>query len=128
MVMAWLYNVIDKALHGSVAYANTAREVWIDLEERYSQGNSIRIHQLKREMSLVGQEKLSVTEYFSKLMSVWDEVGTYQVLPACSCNCKGGKEMASMLEQEKVHQFSIGLDDKKIQYSEIQHFVPRTAP
>uniref|UniRef100_A0A7C9A7L8 Retrotransposon Copia-like N-terminal domain-containing protein n=1 Tax=Opuntia streptacantha TaxID=393608 RepID=A0A7C9A7L8_OPUST len=54
MVMAWLYNVIDKALHGSVAYANTAREVWIDLEERYSQRNSIRIHQLNQEMSLVG--------------------------------------------------------------------------
>ena len=35
IVMACLYNVIDKALHGSVEYANTIREVWIDLEERY---------------------------------------------------------------------------------------------
>jgi len=54
MVTAWLYNVIDNNLHGSVAYASTARAMWVDLEERYSQGNSIRIHQLKREVSLVG--------------------------------------------------------------------------
>lgn len=54
MVTAWLYNVIDKNLHGSVAYASTARAIWSDLEERYSQGNTIRIHQLKQEITLVG--------------------------------------------------------------------------
>ena len=50
MVVAWLYNVIDKILHGSVTYADTAHAIWADLKERYSQGNSIRIHQLKREI------------------------------------------------------------------------------
>lgn len=70
MVTTWLYNVIDKGLHNSVAYANTARGIWIDLEERYSQANSVQVHQLKREISLVGQDNLSVTEYFTKLKSL----------------------------------------------------------
>jgi len=113
MVTAWLYNVIDKSLHGSVAYANTARTIWIDLEERYSQPNAIRVHQLKRELSLVEQDKLSVTEYFTKLKSLWDELGTYQILPVCTCDCKCGKAVASMLEQERVHQFLMGLDHVK---------------
>jgi len=52
MVIAWLYNVIDKKLHGSVAYAEQASEIWSDLKERHSQGNEIRIHQLKREITL----------------------------------------------------------------------------
>ena len=42
MVIAWLYNIIDKALHDSVAYAEKASEIWTDLKERYSQGNEIR--------------------------------------------------------------------------------------
>jgi len=113
MVTAWLYNVIDKNLHGSVAYTSTPRAIWIDLTERYSQGNTIPIHQLKREIALVGQDNLSVTKYFTKLKSLWDELGTYQMLPGCTCDCKCGKAMASMLEQERVHQFLMGLDGKK---------------
>ena len=31
MVIAWLHNVIDKNLHGSVAYAETAKELWLIL-------------------------------------------------------------------------------------------------
>jgi len=39
MVIAWLHNVIDKSLHGSVAYAETAEELLSDLKDRYSQSN-----------------------------------------------------------------------------------------
>lgn len=64
MVKAWLCNVIDPIVYRSVTYAGSARAIWVDLEERYSQGNSIRVHQLKREIVLSGQDVLSVTEYF----------------------------------------------------------------
>lgn len=35
------------------------------------------------------------------------------MLPACTCECKCGKAMASMLEEERVHQFLMGLNHKK---------------
>jgi len=47
MVIVWLYNVIDKTLHRYMAYAKTIVAIWTNFEERYSQCNSIRIHQLK---------------------------------------------------------------------------------
>jgi len=53
MVRAWLYNVIDKKLHRSVAFVEQASEIWSDLKERYSQRDEIRIHQLKREIILI---------------------------------------------------------------------------
>ena len=59
MVIAWLYNIIDKTLHGSVAYAEKASEIWKDLKERYSQNNEIRIHQLGQEITLTKQGTLS---------------------------------------------------------------------
>jgi len=120
MVVAWLYNVIDKILHGSVTYADTAHAIWADLKERYSQGNSIRIHQLKWEITLVEQGSLSVTEYFTKLKALWDELGTYQVMPRCTCNCKCGavKEAARIFKEEKSHKFLMSLDPTK--YNTVQ--------
>lgn len=44
MVMAWIINAIDPNLHGSISHASTAREIWIDLEERFAQINTPRIH------------------------------------------------------------------------------------
>ena len=85
MVIAWLYNIIDKTLHASVAYAETASEIWTDLKERYSQVNEMRVHQLKREIALTTQDNLNVTEYFTKLKELWDELGAYQQIPTCSC-------------------------------------------
>ena len=61
MVVAWLYNIIDKTLHGSVAYAETESEIWTFLKERYSQSNEIRIHQVKQEITLTKQGILFVT-------------------------------------------------------------------
>lgn len=55
MVIAWLHNVTDKSLHGSVAYTKTAEELWSDLKDRYSQSNEIRTHQLKREITRANQ-------------------------------------------------------------------------
>lgn len=50
MVIAWLYNVIERSLYGFGAYAETAKELWSDLKDRYSLANEIRIHQLKSEL------------------------------------------------------------------------------
>jgi predicted YcjX-like family ATPase len=47
MVISWLFNALHKDLHDSVAYMDTASELWTDLEDRFSQGNAPRVHQLK---------------------------------------------------------------------------------
>lgn len=46
MVMTWIINAIDPNLYGSISHASTACEIWIDLEERFSQINAPHIHQL----------------------------------------------------------------------------------
>ena len=108
VVIAWLYNIIDKNLHGSVAYAEMARQIWTNLEERYSQGHVIRVHQIKRELSLTTQGKLSVAECFTNLNTLWDELRNYQTIHNCTCGA--GKHMSKHLEEEKIHQFLMGLD------------------
>ena len=43
MVLAWLFNSLTKDLQSGVIYFKTARDVWLDLQHRYSQGNGPRI-------------------------------------------------------------------------------------
>lgn len=76
--------MIDKNLHGSVAYAKTTEELWSDLKDRYSQSNEIRIHQLKREIALANQGNQTVTEYVTNLKILWDELSAHLVLPNCT--------------------------------------------
>lgn len=111
IVIAWLHNVVDKNLHGSVAYAEIAEELWYDLKDRYSQGNEICIHQLKRDITLTNQGSLSVREHFTKLKILWDELGRYRALP--SCNCTKDFNLNRFVEGERVHQFLMGLDTEQ---------------
>ena len=110
MVIVWLHNVIDKSLPGSIAYAETAEELWSDLKDRYSQSSEIRIHQLTREITLANQGNQMATEYFTKLKTLWDELGAYLALPNYKCTKEFN--LSKHFEGEQVHQFLMGLDTK----------------
>lgn len=85
IIISCLYNVLDKDLHSSVAYAEKASVIGTDLKEHYLQGNEIRVHQLKRDITLTTQANYIVVEYFIKLKELWNESGAYQQIPTCSC-------------------------------------------
>ena len=73
-MISWHINSLTCDLHESVTYADTTREIWIDLKERFSQGNVPRIHELKRDLSLLLQGNLSVVQYYKKFKALWDEL------------------------------------------------------
>ncbi|XP_074284160.1 uncharacterized protein LOC141608714 [Silene latifolia] len=105
MLKAWLRNVIDIKLHPSIAFEQTVSEVWAELKSRYSAGNAPRVHQLKGDLT-----ELSVLEYYTKLKTIWDEIANYSKVPNCTCGA--AVEIAKEREEEKVHQFFMGLDNK----------------
>ncbi|XP_054794910.1 uncharacterized protein LOC129300368 [Prosopis cineraria] len=99
----------------SVRYAKTAREIWLDLGERFGKGSAPRAFELCRAIVLSRQEnKQSVPTYYTKLKSLWDELMTIMPWPRCSCgNCKCGieKQIMEMKEREQLYEFLMGLDD-----------------
>nr|CAD1842353.1 unnamed protein product [Ananas comosus var. bracteatus] len=82
MIISWLFNSLAKELHDSVAYAETAREMY---------------------------DGLSIATYFTKMKALWDELSMYSTIPKCSCGA--AKEFVQEREKEKVHQFLMGLGD-----------------
>ncbi|XP_074304267.1 uncharacterized protein LOC141638981 [Silene latifolia] len=113
MIRAWLRNVIDPKLHPSIAFSQLVEKVWEELRDRYLAGNAARVHQLKNEFNELNECKQgrdSVVEYYTKLKTIWDELGNYS--KAKTCTCGTAASIAKEKEEEKVHQFLMGLDSK----------------
>lgn len=76
-------------------------------------GNKVRIHHLKEELDSCKQDKQTVMDYFGHLFGhlakMWEELDTYKPLPPCSCSASVIYE--TKREEEKVHQFVMGLDE-----------------
>ncbi|KAJ1684878.1 hypothetical protein LUZ63_016268 [Rhynchospora breviuscula] len=114
MLVSWLFNSIDSSLQPSIAYFETVKELWDDLRERFSVGNALRIHQLKADITATKQNGQSVVAYYTCLKSMWDELSQYSRVSVCTCKgctCNAAAELAKEREEERTHQFLMGLDD-----------------
>lgn len=74
-------------------------------------GNKVRVHQLKAQQAACRQEGQCVLEYYGRLCSLWEELDVYQPFPACTCGA--AKEIRKERDDDKVHQFLMGLDDSR---------------
>lgn len=105
MVKGWLKSNMDKEVRTNVRYANTAREIWIDLEERFAKESAPRVYELKRAITLLKQEKLSVPTYFTKLKGLWDKAQSIARWPkyTCgACECDLQKRLTKMLRKRAI--------------------------
>ncbi|GKV17622.1 hypothetical protein SLEP1_g28100 [Rubroshorea leprosula] len=92
-----------------LGYAESATEVWEDLKECFSQGNTSRIYELKLELATTTQQTRFVAAYLTKLKPIWDELQAHELVPTCTCGAT--KEFTKARETEKVHQFLMGLNE-----------------
>lgn len=72
--------------------------------------NGPRIFQLKRQLATISQTQNSVSHYFTKLKSVWDELQQYRLVCTC-CTCGGTKSVAEFLQYEYLMNFLMGLNE-----------------
>ena len=115
MICLQILNVIDPKLHASVAYIDTAQAMWENLNKRYAIANAPKIHQLKANLASCKQEELEVVEFYNELMEMLSELENYAKIPHCTCGkceCGTGSKVLKMVDEEKTHQFLMGLNDE----------------
>jgi hypothetical protein len=80
--------------------------------DRYTQKNGPRVFQLQKAISVVAQENSSVSCYFTKIKTLWEELNNYRPISICSCcHCGRMKSILELYSQERVLQFLMGLND-----------------
>ncbi|KAJ9554588.1 hypothetical protein OSB04_018633 [Centaurea solstitialis] len=112
IVISWILNTLSKEISPSVMYRDTAKEMWDELKERFSQGSSPRIYEIRREIVSLAQDQDSVSVYFTKLKGLSEELANYR--PHCSClkcDCGGLKDIEAYLQNEQKMNFLMGLND-----------------
>ncbi|XP_016485592.2 uncharacterized protein LOC107805989 [Nicotiana tabacum] len=112
MVLSWLLNSLSKEIAESVLYSQSAKDLWADLEDRFGQINGAKLFQLQKELSDVVQENSSVTTYFTKMKSLWDELDALNTFSACVCDCDCGAKIKNHKahQDERLLQFLMGLN------------------
>ncbi|KAM1354450.1 hypothetical protein PS2_028584 [Malus domestica] len=108
MVLSWIWQSVQGNIAHNILYCKTATAAWRDLEDRFSQGNDSRIYQIRQEIVKHRQGKLSVSDYYTKLKALWDELASYH--EPIACECEGSKAHADREEKERVMQFLMGLN------------------
>ena len=97
-----------------VACSETAYAMLNDLKKRYSVANTPKIHQLKAIIADCKQGSIEVGEFYWKLTNLWNELNNHAKVPKCSCKgckCGASEQIVAMYEEDKTHQFLMGLND-----------------
>ncbi|KAL5561318.1 hypothetical protein UlMin_031065 [Ulmus minor] len=87
--------------------------MWNDLYDRFHQGNSPRVFQIKQLLSNLIQGSSDVSGYFTKLRTLWDELKEFRPFPARSCGAI--KDLIDLQQQDYVLQFLMGLNESYTQ-------------
>nr|XP_025611892.1 uncharacterized protein LOC112705271 [Arachis hypogaea] len=98
-----------------------ASDLWNNLKICYSHGDVFRVGELKEEFYAIRQGDSTITTYFTKLKSIWEELENLRAIPSClacvnSCNC-GLKTIRDYASEEYVVKFLRGLNE---QYSTVK--------
>ncbi|XP_074298861.1 uncharacterized protein LOC141629822 [Silene latifolia] len=113
-VVSWLRATIDSSVLESIPYVEDASVMWSDLAERFAVVDGTSVHNLKTELSECRQTKgMSVTQYYGKLKSLWDALSHHEPPFACQCGkctCDISAQATKRLDNERLHQFFMGLD------------------
>lgn len=116
LVISWLHNNLSDNIKQSILFVNSARDVWLQLERRFSITNGSRKYKLNKDLFALKQNHLSISEYYTALSSLWEEIESMNSLPILTTITP---EITAFLtainvlrEEAKLFQFLNGLDDK----------------
>ncbi|XP_016512711.1 uncharacterized protein LOC107829757 [Nicotiana tabacum] len=80
---------------------------------RYGQSNGARIYEVQKDLVSVSHGSSDVSGYFKKVKRFWDEMESLDAESycICDCNCGGKHKMMKRMENHKLMQFLIGLNE-----------------
>ncbi|XP_070020436.1 uncharacterized protein [Nicotiana sylvestris] len=70
IVISWIHNLLAPVIRKSVLYCQLAKDVWMELEDRYGQLSGIRVYQVKKELASISQDSMNIPEYYARMKSV----------------------------------------------------------
>ncbi|KAK6774080.1 hypothetical protein RDI58_029319 [Solanum bulbocastanum] len=104
---------LSNEIADSVIYSKTTKDLLQELKDRFGQSNSAQLYYLQKELSDLVQRSNDITGYFTKNKRLWDELDALNTSVNCTCYCQCGEKakMGKSLQDERLIQFLMGLND-----------------
>ncbi|KAF7845046.1 uncharacterized protein G2W53_001951 [Senna tora] len=109
-VTGWLVNSMTKDLAEAYAFSSSARQLWLELEDKYGKGDRPRVFHLKKKLMTLKQNGATLDVYSNNLKKLWAEINCLQPRKKCSCDVNKLREEDD--DSNDVMQFLSGLDEK----------------
>ncbi|XP_043725793.1 uncharacterized protein LOC122672372 [Telopea speciosissima] len=109
MVTSWLIHSTIPSIANRILWTTNARDVWVDLSDRFSQQNAPRIFEIRRSISNHSQASDSVSAFYTALKSYRDELSSYRTITTCTY---GAMTMLNAhVKTDSLMDFLQGLND-----------------
>ncbi|XP_029147039.1 uncharacterized protein [Arachis hypogaea] len=115
-IVSWINHSLSPEITQSIMWIDSAEKLWKELGHRYSNGDVYRIAELEEELFATKQGDASVTAYYTKLKSIWEELENLRPILSCSrcpekCNCELSI-MRGYKEESGTVRFLRGLNEQ----------------
>ena len=113
MVTSWLLNSVTETIRNSIQYMKSAKAIWDELRIRYAQTNVPKLFALRKELSHLSQDSLSISAYFTKYRTLQEELSSMTTSPRCcgKCTCTINAQLDAHEQSLQLEQFLMGLND-----------------
>ncbi|XP_074346317.1 uncharacterized protein LOC141685090 [Apium graveolens] len=117
LVISWILFNLDETIARSVLFLKSARELWKDLEDRFGFASITQIYSLEQKLSELTQGQQSVSEFYTRIKTLWDSIDDIQPLPTCvcttsNCTCALTERIHNAQQTQRVLQFLMKLNDR----------------
>ncbi|XP_028804739.1 uncharacterized protein LOC114759689 [Neltuma alba] len=109
-VMSWLCNSMTLEISEGYLLASTAKEIWDAAKWTYSTlDNTAALLDLKRQLKDLKQGNLTVTQYYSTLTKIWQQLDLFEV--HLWKDIDDANYYRQLVEKGRTYEFLLGLND-----------------
>ncbi|XP_019162676.1 PREDICTED: uncharacterized protein LOC109159108 [Ipomoea nil] len=101
IVCSWLFKSVDTTIAQSIIHFDKCRDIWEDLRKRFSQCDAQRISILQSEIYNLRQGTLSISDYYTKSCTLWEQMNTLRSIPICRCNPRCSCGLTAEVRKER---------------------------
>ena len=116
MVLSWIQRSVSANVLKSIVFFDKAYDAWKDLHDRFDQGDMFRISDIQEDICRLTQGTLGISDYYTELKSLWDELENFRPLPSCQCSipcsCGAIQSMRLFRDQDYTIRFLKGLNEE----------------
>ncbi|KAL8096592.1 hypothetical protein AgCh_037526 [Apium graveolens] len=85
------------------------------ITERFGQASSAQLYALEQEVFQISQDTFSISEYYTQLKRIWDEIDNLKPLPECECahcNCNMTQKVLKLQQDQRLMIFLMKMSNE----------------